>query len=302
MVLASEESARIFAQRYTGGEDVICLYDRGIMDIGVYLDSQEGFEKLLRENRLTSAEALQRYSGVVHLTSAALGAEEYYTQTNNSARRESITEARELDYKTLSAWVGHPKLHIIKNKGSFADKQHSALEAVLSIIGNKELERSYISKLPKETLPQRFSDLGIYTQTHKIVQTYTTDSKGQSVRLRSETTGNHTCYTKTYKRNTSGVGVEEVELAIPKSAYMHMSERETLGRIEKERYYFSLSGEYFSLDIYANGVGFSRLEIEFKSEQDFNEFVVPDGLLQLFPDLEEVTSKSEYSNFAIACK
>ncbi len=39
------------------------------------------------------------------MVSAAIGAEQFYTQANNEARREGIQEARELDAKTRDAWV-----------------------------------------------------------------------------------------------------------------------------------------------------------------------------------------------------
>jgi len=41
----------------------------------------------LRENR---------YDAVLHLTTAAKGAESFYTKSNNAARRETIEEAREV--------------------------------------------------------------------------------------------------------------------------------------------------------------------------------------------------------------
>jgi hypothetical protein len=39
----------------------------------------------------------ERYDCVLHLVTAALGAEQYYTKDNNSARRESLAEAIEID-------------------------------------------------------------------------------------------------------------------------------------------------------------------------------------------------------------
>lgn len=50
----------------------------------------------------------QRYDYVVHLVTAALGAEKFYGKQNNHARSESIELARKLDKLCQNAWVGHP--------------------------------------------------------------------------------------------------------------------------------------------------------------------------------------------------
>lgn len=55
----------------------------------------------------------RRYEAVVHLVSAADGAEKFYSKENNEARYESIKEAVELDKKLINAWVGHPHFSVI---------------------------------------------------------------------------------------------------------------------------------------------------------------------------------------------
>lgn len=57
----------------------------------------------------------KRYEAVVHLVSAADGAESFYSHTTNEARYESVKEAVELDKKLINAWVGHPQFNIIQN-------------------------------------------------------------------------------------------------------------------------------------------------------------------------------------------
>lgn len=53
---------------------------------------------------------------MVHLVTAADGAPEFYTTTNNEARYEGIEDAKELDKKLINAWVGHPHFSIIDNR------------------------------------------------------------------------------------------------------------------------------------------------------------------------------------------
>lgn len=57
----------------------------------------------------------RRYDRVIFLSSAANGAEDFYSLDNNVARSEGIEVARSLDKKTLEGWTGHPHLTVIAN-------------------------------------------------------------------------------------------------------------------------------------------------------------------------------------------
>jgi len=94
---------------------VFALCDRGLMDGSAYLP-REQWEVLLNELGYYEAEIkLNRYDLVIHLTTAADGAEAYYTLANNKARHETVKEAIDLDRKLRFAWLGHPKQLIITN-------------------------------------------------------------------------------------------------------------------------------------------------------------------------------------------
>jgi len=49
-----------------------------------------------------------RYDMVVHLQTAAKGAEEHFTCENNMMRDEGLERARELCDKVGKAYIGHP--------------------------------------------------------------------------------------------------------------------------------------------------------------------------------------------------
>jgi hypothetical protein len=67
---------------------------------------------------------------------AAEGAEQFYQTENNSARSESLEEAREIDRRLINAWVGHPQFNIIKNKKKgFKTKIDYCMRKTLSLIG-----------------------------------------------------------------------------------------------------------------------------------------------------------------------
>ena len=60
---------------------------------------------------------------IIHLTTCADGAVEYYTLENNTARHEKDIEfAVEIDRRLLAAWQGHPYHYHIKAANSFEEK------------------------------------------------------------------------------------------------------------------------------------------------------------------------------------
>lgn len=57
-----------------------------------------------------------RYDLVIHLSTAADGAEEHYDLGSNVARHESVAFAIEIDKKLQEAWINHPNFVQIHNK------------------------------------------------------------------------------------------------------------------------------------------------------------------------------------------
>lgn len=91
------------------------LCDRGLMDGRAYL-SAEQWEVLVNEMGLYEQDMMDnRYDLVIHLTTAADGAEKYYTNKNNTARSEDVDVAKTLDQKIRAAWANHPNYYLITN-------------------------------------------------------------------------------------------------------------------------------------------------------------------------------------------
>ena len=65
---------------------------------------------------------LRRYDNVVHMVSAAVGAEDFYTVEDHSARFEGLEMARERDRRAMEAWEMHPYVDIVDNRGNFDSK------------------------------------------------------------------------------------------------------------------------------------------------------------------------------------
>jgi len=116
------EKEKIFEQaaKTMNTDKVLIVCDRGTLDNKAYMDDMEFFEAL-QFIKTNEVELRDNYDAVFHLVTAAKGAEEFYTTSNNSARTETVEEAAVLDDKLISAWTGHPHLRVIDNSSSFED-------------------------------------------------------------------------------------------------------------------------------------------------------------------------------------
>ncbi|KAJ8602684.1 hypothetical protein CTAYLR_003756 [Chrysophaeum taylorii] len=113
----------------------VLLCDRGTMDVLAYV-GQDAFLEILEENAWTVPQLRdKRYNAVIHLVTAAIGAEDFYTLENNKARMETPDEARSLDGRLSRAWIGHNSLRIIENSGSFEEKMVRVQQAVCESLG-----------------------------------------------------------------------------------------------------------------------------------------------------------------------
>lgn len=130
----------------------IVVFDRGLLDGKAYMSDEmwaSGVKELDNELRgpgraigtMTEEHMRQRYDGVIHLVTAADGAPEHYKfgvveddSGGQVYRRETPTEAIEIDRKLQAAWKQHIKHVIVSNKvGGFEQKLSTATEAVLQI-------------------------------------------------------------------------------------------------------------------------------------------------------------------------
>lgn len=130
--LHSEEEA-IQRAEIMPENNILIFLDRGAADAFGYL-SEADAENLSVKYGLAKSDLLHRYDAVIHLVTAADGAEEYYTLANNAARTESPDEAKELDKRIQAAWAEHPRHIIIGNDGSFDDKLKAIINTINQII------------------------------------------------------------------------------------------------------------------------------------------------------------------------
>lgn len=96
-------------------QETVILIDRGLMDGSAYVEKSQ-WKGLMDELGVTAVQLRdQRYDAVLHLVTAADGAEKFYDSATNEARYETIEEAREKDVRLREAYMSHPKWYLIDN-------------------------------------------------------------------------------------------------------------------------------------------------------------------------------------------
>lgn len=114
-------------------QKIVILCDRGVLDGKAFLDDDATFELILEEHGMTSQSALDAYDGVIHLVTAADGAEEHYGG-NNPVRTEDVQGALWVDRRCREVWSGHPHWVCIGNDvRDFDEKMERAVDALIGI-------------------------------------------------------------------------------------------------------------------------------------------------------------------------
>jgi CYTH domain-containing protein len=287
------EFYRTFAAKFP--EPSVIFSDRGSMDGKAYFDDPSHFEALLSEESLSLKDVRDNYAAVMHLVTAAEGAEAFYTTVNNAARRENAEEARVLDRKTQAAWVGHPHLRIIDNSTDFEGKMKRLTSAIARILGIPvplEIERKFLLR----TVPDLGRIEGI--QASVIEQMYLVSAPGEQLRIRKRTASDgSSTYYRTTKTATDASGVRlEHESRIRDTEYLSFKNLQEPGThiIQKTRYCFIWESQYFELDVFKNPAGIVFLEIELTEE---NDRVVLPPFLDI---VREVTDEKAFSNYGLA--
>jgi CYTH domain-containing protein/thymidylate kinase len=199
------------------GQDCVILYDRAEADICAYV-GRARFERMLAETRLGYDEVRDSYDAVIHMVTAAIGAEQHYTRANNAARYETAEQAREMDRRTLDAWTG-AKLSIIDNSTDFEAKMRRTIRAVLHTLGIPaplEIERKFLLDSPDLSQPALCG-----AQVFEIEQTYLrSDSPHVERRVRRRSHAGQQSFTYTVKRSgTDPTSRMETEARISRAEY-----------------------------------------------------------------------------------
>ncbi|KAK9731567.1 AAA domain [Popillia japonica] len=240
----------------TCGRHCLIICDRGAMDASAFI-SKEKWERLMKDNNWNSVELRDnRYNQIIHMVSAANGAEEFYTTEDHSCRSEGVELARELDDNAAAAWIGHPYFDVIDNSTDFEGKMRRMIGSVCQKMaidtGDRLLQNSRKLKflvkgpLPSDDVFPRFQDF-------EVVHTYLHSNSPNQVRLRKRGQKGYFSYIHTVRRQRQPGGqVVEVKTQINHRDYINMLAQKDKSHftIYKKRRCFLVNNQYFQLDIY----------------------------------------------------
>jgi len=285
---------------------IIC--DRGVMDASAYIDTDK-WERMKNANGWNEIEMRDnRYNQIVHMVSAANGAEEFYSTEDHSCRSEGVDLARELDYKSAAAWIGHPYFDVIDNSTDFDAKVNRMIECVcqkLSIDTGDRLLRT--SRKLKFLVSGPLSDIQFPSfQDFNVVHHYLQTS-GQRVqtRLRKRGQNGHWSYIHTTRRpHVHGQSIE-VKTQLTQRDYLNMLAQKDDAHftIFKKRRCFLVNNQYFQLDIYQEPShprcrGLMLLETYTSLEGEYLKRSLP----RFLNIVKEVTGDPSYSMYNLSLK
>jgi len=192
------------------GTPVVILIDRGLLDGSAYV-SQNNWQALLDDLGCNTVMLRDnRYDAVLHLVTAADGAEKFYASLNNEARYESVEEAVNKDRKLREAYLGHQKWYMVDNSvDDFNMKINKAKERVQEALGHKVGQSFYKKFLLKKnvgaqgvrtSVPVNF-DKGQSFEESLCYETFIgcTTSEGKVIESSVEKKGNNRAFTYTHK-------------------------------------------------------------------------------------------------------
>ena len=277
---------------------VLIVCDRGTMDISAYIQPEE-WDEITAMAGTSPNELLERYDAVLHLVSAADGAEQYYTTATNATRYEQANEeglqiARMLDKKIIKAWTGHPHLRVINNHDDFEAKLNRVLNEISKVVG--------LPQPPHEERVYRIAMTGEIPECSEsmITQTYLVAEPGSEVRLRRrEWSGGKVVNVHRSKKRISDTEVIETERQVDNNLYEQMLQQADPYRqtIRKCRQSFIWKGQFFQIDTFLSPVSdLIVMETKGVAEQETVNFP------PFIKVLEDVTGNRTYYNYNIALR
>ena len=292
---------------------VLIVCDRGAMDISAYIKPEE-WQEITQMVDTDSDKLRQRYDAVLHLVSAADGAEQYYTTATNATRYEKADEeglrlARELDKKVINAWSGHSHLRVINNHDDFNAKLNRVIKEISNVLGlklNRVIkEISNVLGLPQPLEKERLYKVEVIGEIpgaieSEIIQTYLVAEPGCEIRLRRRKwSGGKVVNVHRSKKRISETEELETERKVDNNLYEQMLQQADPYRatIKKKRQSFIWKGQHFEIDTFQEPVNdLVILQSKGVAEQESVKFP------PFVKVLEDVTGNSRYYNYNIALR
>jgi len=294
-----------FSLATTQNRNCLVICDRGAMDCAAYLPKAD-WDLILEKNSLHEVDIRDnRYDQVVHLVTAARGAEEHYTRSNNKSRTEDVALAIKNDILVGEAWVGHPYYELIDNSTDFETKMRRLCRAVTSrlnvphaeeLLDPRSVKRKFLveceSLEPSDQQPwPRFRDFQVH---HDYLPCF---PNGPQARIRRRGRHGKWLYTHTVRKEVNGELIE-TRTNLSRQIYdqlLAQADRESNVTIEKTRRCFLWNNQYFQLDIYRSPHPGLMLLETYTALQP-SKLAMPDFLTIK----EDVTGNPRYSMFNLS--
>lgn len=290
------EKEKIFEQaaRTMKAEKILIVCDRGTLDNKAYM-SEDEFADAVSFIGSNEVELRDNYDAVFHLVTAAKGAAEFYTTSNNEARKETAEEAAALDDKIISSWTGHPHFRVIDNSSDFEIKLKRLVAEIASFLGEPEpfeIERKFLIEYPDI----EWLESNPACQRIEIIQTYLKCAEGEEIRVRQRGIDGNYIYFRTTKRKVSGVKRVEIEKRLSQAEYLTllMDADTTKRQIRKTRYCLTYENQYFEIDVYPFWDDKAVAELELSDEDA--KVIFPEQIKVI----REITDDESYKNASLA--
>mmetsp|Transcript_20385 Transcript_20385/g.48304 ORF Transcript_20385/g.48304 Transcript_20385/m.48304 type:complete len:335 (-) Transcript_20385:200-1204(-) len=158
------------------GQRSVVLCDRGTMDGKAY-SSSDGWAEVLAAQEIDELELRDsRYNAVLHLTTAANGAETFYESGPETPRMEGAQAARDLDERIRHAWLGHPNHTVLYNgDGGFEGKLRALIASVSRLVGlpaTGRKARKFLLRPGSKVSKAELAQAGVECKTFTIEKCY----------------------------------------------------------------------------------------------------------------------------------
>ena len=291
-----KEELCLKAANEISGDKVIVFIDRGLLDDMSYV-GETAFKEILKDFDLKLEELNDRYDMVVHLVTSAKGKEDAYTLANNTARYETIEEARAMDDAALEAWKDHPNRVVIGNEDVFEVKMLKAIQSVFEYLGETapvEKYSKYLIEINDDVL-KHFEKEANYTSSH-IIQHYLISTNGNERRIRERIKGEDVLYTyseASYLSTNERIKVDRVLTRRQYSDYQREIDK-NLNVTDKMRYSFINGGIFYKIDVFDFDKSKGLLSID--DSHGGREVIIPEYI----NIIKDVSGDEKYKNYFLA--
>jgi len=306
VVLALENTyLKLGAMNAERGIKTCILTDRGALDGGAYMPREEWLKLLAEEGYSESNLREERYDAIIHLQTAAKGAEAFFQTANNEARTETKEMVIELDQKTMNTWIGHPALDVIDNSSDFSGKLDRVVRAVMARIGEedassvhgKTMKRKFFVLDPNFKLQDEFP---VTYRDFDVEHIYLREGdEGVQTRLRKRTAvdSGFIQFTSTTRHKRANGDKLETRRNLSRREFEAQATLADPTRmtVMKRRRCFAYKDRYFQIDVFKVPCqGLVMLEGHLEPD---NMDAIPE-----FLQVKEVTSNPEFSMYQLARK